>query len=318
MPIELNDTPAIREFTKKDSRGAEARIVKAKVTFVRRLRKGGSVHLLPTQHSYPVPAALTLAMDMEHVLARKRTRTAPSPSGTAGTSHRHVQLQDLPQSFCLGRLPYLLLLLFLLVASPVVQCERSISERWGRSKALPNLYQILCSAGIREQCCRIDPSIMDKVNAAYAPAVAYPPPKDAPPLMTQPKESLESRLDCSAKRFAQVLTGKRRPKPRMVLDAFLFSHELEILQVRMLEHGDAVDYFVIGESNYTLRGTYKPIFTRMAPERFDSLEKKMIRFNLADCDGMQDALEFRRANPEVSQNAETGSPRLGKPFMSMI
>lgn len=191
-----------------------------------------------------------------------------------------------------------LLLLLACSASPA-RAEGTYDARWEKSTAIRKVYDILCKAGIRENCCRIEPAIVDAVNAAYAPAVAYPPPRNAPPLKTQPEESLESRLDCSAQQFEHLFTGRRLAKARLVLDAFLFSHELEVLQVRMLEHGDAVDYFVIGENNYTLRGTYKPYFTRMAPQRFASLGQKMVRLSLSDCDGMQDALEFRRNNPQV-------------------
>ncbi len=51
---------------------------------------------------------------------------------------------------------------------------------------------------------------------------------------------------------------KVREKPVKVYDAFLFSNELDILEIRLQELKDVVDKFVIIESNTTFTGVEKP------------------------------------------------------------
>ncbi|KAK8770798.1 hypothetical protein V5799_012737 [Amblyomma americanum] len=53
---------------------------------------------------------------------------------------------------------------------------------------------------------------------------------------------------------------KRRSKPRLIINGFVFNHELDLLEIRVRELGDAVDYYVICESNYTFFGTTKPLY----------------------------------------------------------
>uniref|UniRef100_L7LZ93 Putative beta-14-mannosyl-glycoprotein 4-beta-n-acetylglucosaminyltransferase n=1 Tax=Rhipicephalus pulchellus TaxID=72859 RepID=L7LZ93_RHIPC len=55
---------------------------------------------------------------------------------------------------------------------------------------------------------------------------------------------------------------RRRLKPRTVINGLVFNHELDLLEVRVQELGDAVDHYVVVESPYTYFGTEKPLFLR--------------------------------------------------------
>ncbi|XP_077539729.1 beta-1,4-mannosyl-glycoprotein 4-beta-N-acetylglucosaminyltransferase-like [Haemaphysalis longicornis] len=50
---------------------------------------------------------------------------------------------------------------------------------------------------------------------------------------------------------------KRRSKPRTLINGLVFNHELDLLDIRVKELGDAVDYYLIAESNYTYFGSPK-------------------------------------------------------------
>ncbi|CAN8002692.1 unnamed protein product, partial [Ixodes hexagonus] len=53
---------------------------------------------------------------------------------------------------------------------------------------------------------------------------------------------------------------RRRRRPRTIISAFLLNHEIAMLDIRIHVLGDAVDYYVVSESNYTLFGSAKPLF----------------------------------------------------------
>lgn len=55
---------------------------------------------------------------------------------------------------------------------------------------------------------------------------------------------------------------KRRQKPRRIINGLVFNHELDLLEIRVNYLGEAVDKYVIVESNYTYFGTAKPLNLR--------------------------------------------------------
>ncbi|XP_077541393.1 beta-1,4-mannosyl-glycoprotein 4-beta-N-acetylglucosaminyltransferase-like isoform X2 [Haemaphysalis longicornis] len=55
---------------------------------------------------------------------------------------------------------------------------------------------------------------------------------------------------------------KRRSKPRTLINGLVFNHELDLFDIRVKELGDAVDYYVIVESNYTYFGSLKALHLR--------------------------------------------------------
>jgi beta-1,4-mannosyl-glycoprotein beta-1,4-N-acetylglucosaminyltransferase len=61
-----------------------------------------------------------------------------------------------------------------------------------------------------------------------------------------------------------------------VYDCFMFSHELDILNLRLHELYDYVDYFVIVESNETHSGLPKPLYFRENQHLFEKFSDKII------------------------------------------
>ncbi|CAN7984115.1 unnamed protein product [Ixodes pacificus] len=61
------------------------------------------------------------------------------------------------------------------------------------------------------------------------------------------------------RRYAQGII-KRRPRPRMIINLFMFNHEIDMLDIRIHVLGDAVDYYVVCESNYTFFGSPKQLY----------------------------------------------------------
>ncbi|XP_077539951.1 beta-1,4-mannosyl-glycoprotein 4-beta-N-acetylglucosaminyltransferase-like [Haemaphysalis longicornis] len=55
---------------------------------------------------------------------------------------------------------------------------------------------------------------------------------------------------------------KRRSKPRTLINGLVFNHELDLLDIRVKELGDAIDYYLIAESNYTYFGSPKGLHLR--------------------------------------------------------
>ncbi|XP_077539734.1 beta-1,4-mannosyl-glycoprotein 4-beta-N-acetylglucosaminyltransferase-like [Haemaphysalis longicornis] len=55
---------------------------------------------------------------------------------------------------------------------------------------------------------------------------------------------------------------KRRSKPRTLINGLVLNHELDLLDIRVKELGDAVDYYLIAESNYTYFGSPKGLHLR--------------------------------------------------------
>uniref|UniRef100_A0A1E1X6L5 Putative conserved secreted protein n=1 Tax=Amblyomma aureolatum TaxID=187763 RepID=A0A1E1X6L5_9ACAR len=55
---------------------------------------------------------------------------------------------------------------------------------------------------------------------------------------------------------------KRRSRPRAIINGLVFNHELDLFEIRVKELGDAVDYYVVVESNYTYFGSTKPLHFR--------------------------------------------------------
>lgn len=61
-----------------------------------------------------------------------------------------------------------------------------------------------------------------------------------------------------------------------VYDCFMFSHELDLLNLRLHELYDYVDYFIIVESSETHSGLPKPLYFRENQELFEKFSEKII------------------------------------------
>ncbi|XP_037500362.1 beta-1,4-mannosyl-glycoprotein 4-beta-N-acetylglucosaminyltransferase [Rhipicephalus sanguineus] len=55
---------------------------------------------------------------------------------------------------------------------------------------------------------------------------------------------------------------RRRSRPRKVINGLVFNHELDLLEIRIKELGDAVDHYLVVESTYTYFGSEKPLYLR--------------------------------------------------------
>lgn len=62
----------------------------------------------------------------------------------------------------------------------------------------------------------------------------------------------------------------------MIYDAFIFFNELELLELRLHELSDKVDYFVLVESPYTFRGNEKELFFDNNKSKFKPFLNKII------------------------------------------
>ncbi len=61
-----------------------------------------------------------------------------------------------------------------------------------------------------------------------------------------------------------------------IYDCFLFFNELELLEMRLNELYDEVDYFVLVEAKETFRGRPKPLYYRENRDRFKKYSEKII------------------------------------------
>ncbi len=88
----------------------------------------------------------------------------------------------------------------------------------------------------------------------------------------------------------------------MVVDAFTFYNELDLLELRLNELDPVVDRFVIVESNRTHKGTLKPLYFAENRARFAAFEEKIVHIvcPLAD-DG--DGLPAIRRREMTQRNA---------------
>ena len=80
------------------------------------------------------------------------------------------------------------------------------------------------------------------------------------------------------KNFPDVVVDNREitSTSPTIYDCFTFFNELEILKIRLNEMYDAVDYFVLVESEETFRGAPKPLFFYENKNAFTRYKDKII------------------------------------------
>ena len=62
----------------------------------------------------------------------------------------------------------------------------------------------------------------------------------------------------------------------MIVDAFIFSDEIELLQIRLKYHNPEVDFFLIVESNSTFSGKKRELLFEKNRSLFKEFENKII------------------------------------------
>jgi len=65
-----------------------------------------------------------------------------------------------------------------------------------------------------------------------------------------------------------------------IFDCFTYFNEQEMLQIRLEELGDAVDYFVVVEASQTFTGAPKPFYFDNLPNWIDKWKRKIIRVKI--------------------------------------
>jgi beta-1,4-mannosyl-glycoprotein beta-1,4-N-acetylglucosaminyltransferase len=71
-------------------------------------------------------------------------------------------------------------------------------------------------------------------------------------------------------------------KPK-IFDCFIFFNELELLELRLMELSDTVDYFVISEANTTHTGKPKEFIFEKNKARYEKYLDKIIYIKVTDC-----------------------------------
>lgn len=90
----------------------------------------------------------------------------------------------------------------------------------------------------------------------------------------------------------------------MLYDCFTFYDELDLLEIRLHELNEVVDYFVLVESTQTFAGQKKQLFFQKYKSRFKKFLNKIIHIKVTDLDqapSVQNIPPFNQ-NPSLSQN----------------
>ena len=70
--------------------------------------------------------------------------------------------------------------------------------------------------------------------------------------------------------------NRSRESSLLVVDMITTSYDLDILEIRLVEHSPYVDYFIIVESTVTQRGAPKPMFFKTFRRRFQSILQRIV------------------------------------------
>ena len=105
---------------------------------------------------------------------------------------------------------------------------------------------------------------------------------------TERSVPLKDQLNCSNKNFSSFLTGNARNSSANIIDVIIFGYELLTLEIRLFELFEAVDEFIIFESNVTFKNLWKPLFFYNNKYRYKKFLHKItlispfniMRFNL--------------------------------------
>ncbi len=84
-----------------------------------------------------------------------------------------------------------------------------------------------------------------------------------------------------------------------IFDCFPFFNELDLLEIRLHEHSDAVDRFVIAESTTTFSGEPKPLYFQENRERFAAFADRITHIVVRDIPAKW---QFRRGREQFQRN----------------
>jgi hypothetical protein len=128
-----------------------------------------------------------------------------------------------------------------------------------------SIFQSLCEwkfKGLVEQgehrCCPFTTQQRASLVKAMSPFVALKP--AAPLTVSVPPFFVKDRLNCETARWggSNFFTGAPRTKIPLVVDVFIVASEMDLMESRMYELSESVDYVVVGISPKNHRGDPQP------------------------------------------------------------
>ena len=111
-----------------------------------------------------------------------------------------------------------------------------------------------------------------------APFVALKP--AAPITIASPPFRVADRLDCTTTRWggATTFTGQLRPSTAipLIVDMFIVASEMDLMEVRLYELSESVDWILVGISPHTHRGDPQPNWYQHAKDHHHRFTKGML------------------------------------------
>ena len=151
-----------------------------------------------------------------------------------------------------------------------------------------SIFQQLCQWKFKgtvekgnNRCCQFNAMQRKTLVKAMAPFVALKP--AAPIQITKPPFYVSNHLNCNTNRWGgkNLFTGSIRTSIPLVIDIFIVAAEMDLLEARMYELAESVDYLLVGISPKNHRGDPQPNWfehARDVQDRFpiDILEKIIV------------------------------------------
>jgi len=138
-----------------------------------------------------------------------------------------------------------------------------------------DVYRKLCLNG---PCCQaVDMKYADELALSFVPLFRKQ--SNSLPALTNiyPPVKIQPQCEQQPKVWTGVLTN------RTIVDVFLFTQELDILEFRLYELDEIVDWFVVVESAYSHRGWRKGLIFQDNSARFQRFQSKLIYLNVDLC-----------------------------------
>ena len=132
-------------------------------------------------------------------------------------------------------------------------------------------------------------NVCTEVVREMAPFVALRP--AAPMKIHSPPLAAKDRLDCHTSKWkgsGAIFTGNLRQEGSIpiVVDLFIIGSEMDLLEVRLFELIESVDYVILGHSPFNHRGDAQPHWFLNARDhqgRFKEHAERIILIDVAEC-----------------------------------
>ena len=161
-----------------------------------------------------------------------------------------------------------------------------------------SIFQKLCKLNFKgiveggsNRCCK-GMTESDRTSLVHdmAPFIALRP--AAPFKTTSPPFAAKDRLDCHTSKWVgngKIFTGDPRPANSvpLVIDLFIIGSEMDLLEVRLYELIESVDYVILGHSPHNHRGDAQPnwfLHARDRQGRFGDHADRIILIDVSKCD----------------------------------